>query len=93
MKPFVRTAGEGESSWFLTNHMTLKATKDETAGGRAGRLRESPVARSERQVAREDPAEQRRVSMRPVRAKDAVRCEAPVHGRDERRGASEVPRG
>lgn len=33
MKPFVRTAGEGESSWFLINHMTLKASKDETAGG------------------------------------------------------------
>ncbi len=32
MKPFIRTPGEGEASWFLTNHMTLKATKDETDG-------------------------------------------------------------
>jgi len=33
MKPFIRSPGEGEASWFLTNHMTLKATKDETGGG------------------------------------------------------------
>ena len=42
MKPFIRTPGEGESSWFLTNHMTLKATTDETGG--AFGLVESQVA-------------------------------------------------
>jgi quercetin dioxygenase-like cupin family protein len=33
LKPFIRRAGDGEARWFLTNHMTLKATADETGGG------------------------------------------------------------
>jgi quercetin dioxygenase-like cupin family protein len=33
LKPFIRKPGEGDATWFLTNHMTLKATSEETGGG------------------------------------------------------------